>query len=124
MRHMHAVGYKPPVILPFGMNGKYWSKKAVLAGLQKLFTVEGYISNRLIDSFPGLPSQAHIRRHFGSIPDAMRQARLPVSSHSQRQRLGWKRRKAAKCDEYYLGVRWTDAKLLRALRQLQKQHFG
>jgi DNA invertase Pin-like site-specific DNA recombinase len=117
-----AAGYKPPVILPFGMNGKHWSKKAVLTGLQKLFTVEGYISNRLIDSFPGLPSQAHIRRHFGSIPDAMRQARLPVSSHSQRQRLAWKRRKAARCDVYYLGVHWTDAKLLRALRQLQSKH--
>ena len=117
-----AVGYKPPARPPFGMNGRYWSRKAVLTGLQKLYTAQGRISNRLIDSFPGLPSQVHIRRHFGSVPDAMRQAGLPVLSHSQIQRRAWKRRKAAGCDEYYLGVRWTDAKLLRALHQLQKQY--
>src|SRR6266540_2036150 len=97
-------------------------RKAVLTGLQKLYTAQGRISNRLIDSFPGLPSQVHIRRHFGSVPDAMRQAGLPVLSHSQIQRRAWKRRKAAGCDEYYLGVRWTDAKLLGALHQLQKQY--
>jgi len=117
-----AVGYKPPARPPFGINGRYWSRKAVLTGLQKLYTAQGRISNRLIDSFPGLPSQVHIRRHFGSVPDAMRQAGLPVLSHSQIQRRAWKRRKAAGCDEYYLGVRWTDAKLLRALHQLQKQY--
>jgi hypothetical protein len=118
-----AVGYEPPARPPFGMNGKYWNKKAVLTGLQKLYTAQGYISTRLIDSFPGLPSQAHIRRHFGSIRDAMKQAGLPVLSHSQIQRRAWKRRKAAECDGYYLGVRWTDATLFRALRQLQK-HYG
>jgi hypothetical protein len=78
-----AVGYKPPARPPFGMNGRYWSKKAVLTGLQKLYTAQGRISNRLIDSSPGLPSQVHIRRHFGSVPEAMRQAGLPVLSHSQ-----------------------------------------
>jgi DNA invertase Pin-like site-specific DNA recombinase len=117
-----AIGYKPPDRLPFGMNGKHWSEKAVLTGLQKLYNAQGYISNLLIDSFPDLPSQSHIRRHFGSIPEAMRQAGVPLSSHSQRQRLGWKRRKAAKCDEYYRGVHWNDAQLLRALRQLQKEY--
>ena len=117
-----AIGYEPPVRLPFGMNGKFWSKKEVLRGLQKLYTTQGRITNRLIDSFPLLPSAVHIRRHFGSLPEAMRQANLPILSRSQIQLRSWKRRRAAGCDEYYMGVRWTDAKLLRALRQLHKQY--
>jgi len=117
-----AIGYKPPARPPFGINGRYWSEKAVLTGLQKLYAAEGRISNHLIDSSPGLPSEVYIRRHFGSIPDAIRQAGLPVLSHSQIQRRAWRRRKAAGCDDYYLGVCWTDAKLLRALHQLQKQY--
>ena len=117
-----AIGYEPPVRLPFGMNGKYWSKKEVLRGLQKLYTAQGRITNRLIDSFPRLPSAVHIRRHFGSLPEAMRQADLPILSHSQIQLRSWRRRRAAGCEEYYLGVRWTDAKLLRALRRLHKQY--
>jgi len=44
-----AVGYEPPA--PFGINGKYWSKKAVLTGLQKLHAARGYTSTRLILSF-------------------------------------------------------------------------
>jgi recombinase len=86
-----AVGYEPPATPPFGMNGKYWSKKAVLTGLQKLHAAEGYTSTRLILSFPGLPSVNCIRRRFGSIPEAMRQAGLPVLSLSQIQRRNWKR---------------------------------
>jgi DNA invertase Pin-like site-specific DNA recombinase len=117
-----AIGYEPPVRLPFGMNGKYWSNKEVLRGLQKLYTAQGRITNRLIDSFPRLPSAVHIRRHFGSLPEAMRQAGLPTLSHSQIQLRSWRRRRAAGCDEYYQGVRWTDAKLLRALRQLHQQY--
>jgi DNA invertase Pin-like site-specific DNA recombinase len=117
-----AIGYEPLARPPFGINGRYWSKKAVLTGLQKLYAAEGNISNRLINRSPGLPSEAHIRRHFGSIPDAMRQAGLPVLSHSQIQLHAWERRKSAGCDDYYLGVRWSDAKLLRALFLLQRQH--
>lgn len=117
-----AIGYKPTPLLPFGMNGKYWSTKAVLTGLQRLYAAEGRITSRLIDSFSGLPSQAHIRRHFGSIPEAMRQAGLSVPSHSQVQGRSWRRRREAGCDEYYLGVRWTDTKLLRALRQVQRRY--
>lgn len=117
-----AIGYAPLPILPFGMNGKYWSKREVLAGLQKLHAAQGYITNRLIQRCPDLPSAAHIRRHFGSLPAAMSEAGLPALSHSAIQRRAWNRRKAAGCDEYYNGVRWTDAKLLRALRQLQKEH--
>jgi len=117
-----AIGYEPPARPPFGMNGKYWSKQAVLTGLKKLYADQGRISNRLIDRFAGLPSPVHIRRHFGSISDAMRQAGLPVLSHSEVQRRAWQRRKAAGCDEYYLGVRWADAKLLRALRQLHNEY--
>jgi DNA invertase Pin-like site-specific DNA recombinase len=117
-----AIGYEPPVRLPFGMNGKFWSKKEVLRGLQKLYNAQGRITNRLIDSFPHLPSAVHIRRHFGSLPEAMRQADLPILSHSLIQLRSWRRRKAAGYDEYYLGVRWTDAKLLRTLRQLHKQY--
>jgi len=52
----------------------------------------------------------------------MRQAGLPVLSLSQIQRRNWKRLRAAGRDEYFLGVRWTDAKLLRALRQLEKRY--
>jgi hypothetical protein len=66
-----AAGYKPEPRLPFGMNGKFWSKKAASTGLQKLHAAHGYISNRLIDRFSGLPSQALIRCRFGSISEAM-----------------------------------------------------
>jgi DNA invertase Pin-like site-specific DNA recombinase len=117
-----AAGYAPPPVIPFGMNGKFWSRKAVLTGLQNLYQAQGHVTNRLIDDFSELPSSAHIRRHFGSMREALRQAGLPVLSHSQIQQLRWKRRKAAGCDEFYRGVRWTDAELLGLLRQTHRQH--
>jgi len=117
-----AIGYNPSEQHPFGINGKYWSEKAVLAGLQKLYHARGRISNRLISASPDLPSPTHIRRHFGSITEALRQAGLPVPSHSEILRDAWRRRRAAGHGEYYLGVRWTDADLLRALKQLHKQY--
>jgi DNA invertase Pin-like site-specific DNA recombinase len=115
------VGYKPPPVSPFGNNGKHWSKKAVLAGLRKLYAAKGYVSTQLINKYTGLPSDAYIRNRIGSLPEAMREAGLPVFSHSEIQRRSWKRRKAAGCGEFYRGVRWTDTKLLRALRRLEKQ---
>jgi hypothetical protein len=118
-----AVGYSPPPIPPFGMNEPHWSRKEILAGLKKLHADRGYISNRLIDSCPELPSNVLIRRRFGSTHEAMRQAGLPVFSHSQNQRRMWKRRKDAGYDQYYHGVRWTDAELLEALRRVERQ-FG
>ncbi|TCU75290.1 DNA invertase Pin-like site-specific DNA recombinase [Bradyrhizobium sp. R2.2-H] len=118
-----AVGYCPPPVSPFGNNGKHWSKKAILTGLRKLHASHGYITNRLIDRCNYLPSDNYIRRHFGSIADALREVGLPVVAHSEVQKRSWNRRKTAGCDEYYHGVRWTDARLLRALRQLEQQ-FG
>jgi hypothetical protein len=82
----------------------------------------GYVSNRLIDSFPGLPSHHYIRRHVGPIPEVLKKAGLAALSHGQMQRCAWERRRAAGCDEYYRGVHWTEAELLRALRQLQKRY--
>jgi hypothetical protein len=117
-----AIGYDPPGRRLFGANGKRWSNKAILTGLQKLYAAQGHISNRLIDSFPDLPSKVHIQRRFGSISDAKKQAGLPFSSHSEAQRRSWIRRRTAGCDEYYQGIHWTDAQLLRALRQLEKQY--
>jgi DNA invertase Pin-like site-specific DNA recombinase len=117
-----AVGYKPPPMMPFGMNGKFWSKGEVLRGLRKLYKIEGRISTRLIDGFSELPSNCHIRRHFGSIPQALKEAGVPILSKEQIQQLAWKRRKEAGYDEYYYGVRWTDEKLFRALRWLQRQY--
>jgi DNA invertase Pin-like site-specific DNA recombinase len=116
------VGYKPPPVSPFGNNGKHWSKKAVLAGLRKLFAANGYITNRLINKCTYLPSNNYIRNHLSSLPKAMRDAGVPVLKHGEIQQASWKRRKLAGCDDYYQGVRWTDAKLLGALRRLEKQH--
>ena len=117
-----AIGYDPPGKRLFGANGKRWSDKAILTGLQKLYAAQGHISNRLIDSFPDLPSKVHVQRRFGSISAAKKQAGLPVLSHGEAQRHSWTRRRAAGCDEYYQGVLWTDAKLLQALRDLEKQY--
>jgi len=115
------VGYKPPPVSPFGNNGKHWSKKAVLTGLRKLHSVHGYITNGLITGCRYLPSNNYFRKHFGSLPKAMREAGLPVMTHGEAQRVAWERRRTTGSDEFYRGVRWTDAKLLRALRQLEKQ---
>jgi DNA invertase Pin-like site-specific DNA recombinase len=116
------VGYKPPPVPPFGNNGKHWGRKALLAGLRKLYAENGYITNRLINKCSYLPSDNYIRRHLDSLPRAIKEAGLPVLTHSEAQRRAWESRKAAGCDEYYHGTRWTDAKLLRALRRLEKQH--
>jgi DNA invertase Pin-like site-specific DNA recombinase len=116
------VGYKPPPVSPFGNNGKHWSKKAVLVGLRRLYAAKGYISTQTINKCANLPSDAYIRNHFGSMRQAMKQADLPVFTHSEIQERAWKRRKAAGCDQFYQGVHWTDEKLLRALRRLEKQH--
>jgi DNA invertase Pin-like site-specific DNA recombinase len=117
-----AAGYSPPPQPQFGNNGKYWSEKAVLSGLRKLYAARGRITNRLVSGSDDLPSPTHIRRHFGSLPEAVRQAGLPVLSHSERQLDVWRRRRAAGVDQYYLGVRWTDVELLRAMKRLHKRY--
>ena len=104
------------------MNAKHWSVKAVLSELQRLYHTEGFVSARLIDGCSGLPSSWYIRSYFGSLAEALRQAGVPVSTHTEQLRRAWKRRKAAGCDEYFAGVRWTDAELLSALRALDKQY--
>ncbi|MCC8978661.1 recombinase family protein [Bradyrhizobium acaciae] len=118
-----AVGYRPPPVSPFGNNGKHWSKKEILAGLRKLHAARGYITNRLINKSDCLPSNNYIRRHLGSLANALGEAGLPVIPHSEVQKHSWERRKKAGCDEYYHGIRWTDTRLLRALRRLEQQ-FG
>jgi DNA invertase Pin-like site-specific DNA recombinase len=117
-----AVGYTPPPIPPFGMNALHWSKKEILAGLRKLHLDYGHISTLLIDNSPDLPSNVLIRRYFGSMPEAIRQAGLPVFSRSQIQQRMWKRRKESGCDEYHQGVRWTELNLLQALRDLEDRN--
>jgi hypothetical protein len=117
-----AVGYNPPQQPQFGINGKYWSEKAVLSGLRKLYAARGRITNRLVSGSVDLPSPTHIRRHFGSLPEAVRQAGLPVLSHSERQLDVWRRRRAAGVDQYYLGVRWTGVEMLRAMKRLHKRY--
>lgn len=118
-----AVGYRPPPVSPFGNNGRHWSKKEILSGLRKLHSTRGYITNRLINKCGFLPSSNYIRRHLGALSDALRQAGLPVIPHSEVQKRSWERRKTDGCHEYYHGIRWTDAQLLRALRHLEDQ-FG
>jgi hypothetical protein len=117
-----AVGYSPPPVSSFGNGGKHWSKEDVLKGLRRLYAAKGYISTKLINDYAGLPSDAFIRNRFGTVPKAMRQAGLPLLSRIEIQKRGWRRRKAAGSDERYRGTRWTDAKLLPALRRLEKQH--
>jgi DNA invertase Pin-like site-specific DNA recombinase len=115
-------GYVPPDRPPFGMNGKHWSEKTLLDGLQKLHGAEGNISIRLIDGCPNLPSSGYIRVYFGSLAEATRRAGLPVTDHSEQLRRAWKGRKNAGRDEYFANVRWADAALLKALRDLHEQH--
>lgn len=117
------VGYRPPPVSPFGNNGKHWSNKEILAGLRRLHTAHGHLTNRLINRCKYLPSNNYIRRHFGSLEKALMEAGLRVIPHSEVQKRSWERRKTAGCDEYYHGVRWTDLRLLHALRQLDDQ-FG
>jgi hypothetical protein len=115
-------GYVPLDRPPFGMNGRHWSEKALLDGLQELHAKWGFISIRLIDGYPRLPAAACIRRYFGSLAAATKRAGLPVPDHSEQLRRAWRGRKAAGADNYFAGVCWTDAELLEALRQLHKQH--
>lgn len=118
-----AIGYRPPPVSPFGNNGRHWSKKEILSGLRKLHSTRGYITNRSINKCGFLPSNNYIRRHFGALSEALRQAGLPIVPHSEVQKRSWERRKTDGCDEYYHGIHWTDAQLLRALRHLEDQ-FG
>jgi hypothetical protein len=102
-----AIGYNP-LPRPSG-DGKYWSNEDIQEGLRKLYKARGVVLGRLIDDFPNLLSSGYVKRRFGSIREAARQAGLPVLSESEVQHRAWERRKAAGCDEYYRGVRWTDA---------------
>ena len=117
-----AVGYTPPTRPAFGMNGKHWSEKALLSGLQKLHAAHGYVSGHLIDTCPNLPSSNYLRTYFGSKAEAIRRAGLPACTHSEQQRRSWKKRKATGSDDYFAGVHWTDAALLKALCELHEQH--
>lgn len=116
-----AIGYVPEFKRQFGMNGKFWSEKALFAGLRKIQAANGFVSNRLIDSCADLPSAAFVRRRFGTLSEAIGQAGLPVVSHGETQKRAWKRRRAAGCDEIYQGVRWTKEELALALRKLHKK---
>ena len=117
-----AAGYDPKTRLFFGNNGRYWSENAVIMGLRQLHAEKGRISNRLIENSPNLPCPRHIRLRFGSLANALRKAGLPAPTHSEIQRDGWRRRKDGGGDEYILGVRWSDAELLQALRRLHNKH--
>jgi hypothetical protein len=82
----------------------------------------GTFSGHLINTCPDLPSSSYLRTYFGSMAEAIRRAGLPVCPHSEQQRRSWKRRKATGCDDYFVGVHWTDAALLKVLRELHEQH--
>lgn len=118
----NAAGYDPTTRILFGNNGRYWSEKAVIVGLRQLHAEKGRISNRLIEISPDLPCPRHIRRRFGSLANALRKAGLPAPTHSEIQRDGWTRRKDGGGDEYILGVHWSDAQLLQALRRVHIKH--
>jgi DNA invertase Pin-like site-specific DNA recombinase len=115
-------GYVPLERPPFGMNGRHWSEKALVEGLQELHARWGFISIRLIEGYPRLPAAAYIRKYFGSLAEATRRAGLPVPDHSDQLRRAWRGRKAAGADNYFAGVCWTDAELLEALRKLHKRY--
>lgn len=117
-----AAGYDPTTRIFFGNNGRYWTEAAVIMGLRQLHAAKGRISNRLIERCPDLPCPRHIRLRFGSLANALRKAGLPVPTHSEIQRDGWKRRKDGGGDNYIHGVRWSDAELLQALRGLHGKH--
>lgn len=59
-----GIGYAPPNSLPFGINGKCWSSREILGGLQKLHRLHGYLSRRLVDN-AGLARG--LSRHSGCI---------------------------------------------------------
>jgi hypothetical protein len=90
--------------------------------LRQLHAEKGRVSNRLIERSPDLPCPRHIRRRFGSLANALRKAGLPAPSHSEILREAWKRRIDRGGDEHILGVRWTDADLLQALRRVHLKH--
>lgn len=117
-----AAGFDPTTRIFFGNNGRYWSESAVIMGLQQLHAGKGRISNRLIERSPDLPCPRHIRLRFGSLANALRKAGLPAPTHSEIQRDGWRRRKDGGGDECILGVRWSDAELLQALRRVHNKH--
>jgi hypothetical protein len=116
-----AAGYDPKSRLFFGNNGRYWNENAVIKGLQQLHAAKGRISNRLIESCPDLPCPRHIRHRFGSLSGALSKAGLPAPSHGEILRQAWRRRKEAGGD-YILGVLWSSARLLQALRRLYHQY--
>ncbi len=115
-------GYAPPDRPAFGMNGKHWSEKTLLEGLRELHAKWGFISIRLIDGCPRLPTAWYIRQHFGSLAEAHRRAGLPVPDHSEQLRRAWRARKSAGADNHFAGVCWSDAELLNALRELHEQY--
>ncbi|WP_160169052.1 recombinase family protein [Bradyrhizobium sp. Ai1a-2] len=117
-----AAGYDPTARMFFGNNGRYWTEGAVIMGLRQLHAAKGRISNRLIERCPDLPCPRHIRLRFGSLANALRKAGLHAPTHSEIQRDGWKRRKDDGGDDYILGVRWSDAELLQALRHLHAKY--
>lgn len=110
-----AVGFQEP-------DRKHWSCEALLKGLRGLHAAEGRVSTTLIRDCPGLPSPELIGRYFGSLPQALREAGLPVLPRSQIQYEAAQRRKAADGDAYFHGVRWEDAELLHALRELHDRY--
>jgi hypothetical protein len=116
-----AIGYTSPPVSPFGNNGRHWSRKEIMAGLRTVYETKGYVSYQEINKSKELPSYAFIREHYGGIPKVMQAAGLPVLSHSEVTKRGWERRNV-RCEGFYQGVRWTDERLLRGLRRLDKQY--
>jgi len=110
-----AVGFQQP-------DRKHWGHEAILSGLRTLHAAQGRVSTKLIRQCPGLPSPELIMRYFGSVPEALRDAGLPVPSRSRIQHEAMERRRARTGGGCFHGVRWSDAALLRALKQVHDRY--
>lgn len=86
------IGYSPP------LHECYWSEEAMIESLKRAYAKRGYITSRLIDSDPELPSVTHLKLKFGSLMSAYALAGFPQRTAYELRELGRLRHEAGTAD--------------------------
>ncbi len=122
-----CIGWKIPKWSPLGTGGIIWSNRMLLAGLKRLAKRVGYLSNKVIDLDPGLPSASYIRKRFGALDRAYQLCGFPTGSRRElMQRVADRHRVqltigTGKCRPWG-HKKYNSKELIEGLRRLIQQH--
>jgi DNA invertase Pin-like site-specific DNA recombinase len=106
-------GYEPPVWQARLGRGESWTPDTIREALRTACARYGYVTRMVIDQDPGLPSSAVVRRHFGTLVKAYKEAGLPVMTRGEIQKAAYLRQRAREVSRPGGGRFRSDGALLK-----------